>query len=135
VDRRTFRTRLWLRFAMMAAAAVWGAVLAVLAQFPAAPVGAVLAAAGFLAFFVAYSAVYDLTTIAVGPEGVVFRGVLRRLPVRWDEIVRVEVHTCLAGTLYAVLTRRGRVRFTSVLARHRELFEILLDRGALQRLA
>jgi hypothetical protein len=135
VDRRTYRTRLWIRFAMVAAVAFWGAVLAALARFPDAPAGTVLAAAGFLAFFVAYSAVYDLTTIAVGPEGVVFRGVLRRVPVRWDEIVRVEVHIGLAGTLYAVLTRRGLVRFTSVLARHRELFQLLLDRGTLQRLA
>jgi hypothetical protein len=135
VERRLYRTRLWLRFAMVVAVAFWGAVLAALARFPAAPLRTVLAAAGFLAFFVVYSAVYDLTTIAVGPDGVVFRGVLRRVPVRWDEIVRVEVHTGIAGTLYAVLTRRGLVRFTSVLARHRELCELLLDRGALSRVA
>ena len=119
---------------MLGAAAFWAAVLAALARFPGAPASAVLSATAFLAFFVVYSAVYDRTAIVVGPEGVVFRGVLRRIPVRWDEILRVEVHTGAAGTLYAVLTRRGLVRFTSVLARHRELFQILLDRGALARL-
>jgi hypothetical protein len=119
---------------MLCAAAFWAAVLAALARFPAAPVATVLSAAGFLAFFVFYSAVYDRTAVLVGPEGLVFRGVLRRTPVRWDEILRVEVRSGAAGTLYAVLTRRGLVRFTSVLARHRELFELLLDRGALARL-
>jgi hypothetical protein len=134
VDRRTYRTRLWIRLAMLCAAAFWAAVLAALARFPAPPLGSVLAAVGFLAFFVFYSAVYDRTAIVVGPEGLVFRGILRRTPVRWDEILRVEVHTGLAGTLYAVLTRHGLVRFTSVLARHRELFQLMLDRGALSRL-
>jgi hypothetical protein len=134
VDCRTFRTRLWLRLAMLCAAAFWAAVLAALARFPAAPAASVLSAAGFLVFFVCYSAVYDRTAVLVGPDGLVFRSVLRRTPVRWDEIVRVEVHTGAAGTLYAVLTRRGLVRFTSLIARHRELFQLLLDRGALSRL-
>ncbi|MFL5263380.1 MAG: hypothetical protein ACJ79R_24300 [Anaeromyxobacteraceae bacterium] len=134
MDRRTYRTQLWLRIAIILAVAAWGGALLALAHFPAAPPGTVLAAAGFLAFFVAYGAVYDQTRIAVGPEGVVFRGVLTALPVRWDEIVRVDVHRGLAGTLYAVLTRRGLIRFTSVLARHRELCDLLLDRGALRRL-
>jgi hypothetical protein len=133
VDRRTYRTRLWLRVAMLCAAALWGAVVAALARFPSAPAGSVCAAVAFLTFFVAYSAVYDRIAIVVGPDGVVFRGVLRRTLVRWDEILRVEVHTGAAGTLYAVLTRRGLVRFTSVLARHRELFQLLLERGALAR--
>jgi hypothetical protein len=135
VDRRTYRTQLWLRVAIVVAVATWGVALLALARFPAAPLGTVLAAAGFLTFFVAYGAVYDQTTIAVGPEGVVFRGVVTLLPVRWDEIVRVDVHRGLSGTLYAVLTRRGLIRFTSVLARHGELCELLLDRGALRRLA
>jgi hypothetical protein len=129
-----YRTRLWLRLAMIVAASFWAAVIAALASFPGAPAGTFVAASAFLAFFLVYSAVYDRTAIVVGPEGLVFRGVLRQTPVRWDEIVRVEVHTGLAGTLYAVLTRRGLVRFTSVLARHRELFELMLDRGALSRL-
>ena len=119
---------------MLCAAAFWAAVLAALARFPSAPGASIASAAGFLVFFVFYSAVYDRTAVQVGPEGVVFRGVLRRTPVRWDEILRVEVHTGLAGTLYAVLTRRGLVRFTSVLARHRELFQLMLERGAMSRL-
>jgi hypothetical protein len=133
VERRTYRTHLGLRLATILAAAFWAAVLAALAHFPGAPLGTVLAAVAFLAFFVAYSAYYDRTAIVVGPEGILFRGLVRRVPVRWDEIVKVEVYSGLAGTLYAVLTRRGPVRFTSLWSRHRELFQLVLERAGLAR--
>jgi hypothetical protein len=131
VERRTYRTRLWLRAAMLAAALLWAGVLVALAVFPAAPLGAVLSAAAFLAFFAFFSAHYDRIAIVVLPEGVIFRTAFRRVPVRWDEIVRIDVLPGLAGTLYAVLTRRGLVQFTSLLARHRELFQLLLERAKL----
>lgn len=117
---------------MVAAAALWGAVLLALALgSPAVPAGTVAAAAAFLAFFVVFSAHYDRTWIDVTPEGLVFHSVFRALPVRWDEILAVEVRSGLAGTLYAVLTRRGRVQFTSLLARHRELLHVVLERAGL----
>lgn len=118
---------------MAAAAALWGAVLAALAlaPSPAVPAGTIVSAAAFLAFFVLFSAHYDRTWIDVTPDGLVFHSVFRRLPVRWDEIVAVEVRTGIVGTLYAVLTRRGRVQFTSLLARHRELLHLVLERAGL----
>jgi hypothetical protein len=133
VERRTYRTRLSLRVAMFAAAALWAAVLAALAHFPGAPFGTVLSAVAFLAFFIAFGAHYDRMSIVVTPEGLVFHSVFRRLPVRWDDILRVEVHPGLAGPLYAVLTRRGLVQFSGLLARHRELFQVLLERAGLAR--
>lgn len=130
---RTFRTLLWLRLAMLVAAVFWAAVLTALARFPAAPSDSVLSAVAFLAFFVAFGAHYDRMAIVVTPDGLVFRSFFRRVPVRWDEIEKVEVHTGIAGTLYAVLTRQGLVQFTSLLARHRELFQLLLERAGLRR--
>ncbi len=131
MERRTYRTRLSLRIAMMVAAAFWGAVLAALARFPDAPPGTVLSALAFLAFFVAFTAHYDRMSIVVLPDGVVFRSFFRRLPLGWDDILEVQVHTGVAGTLYAVWTRQGRIQFTSLLARHRELCQVLLERAGL----
>jgi Bacterial PH domain len=133
VAPRTYRTRLWLRMAMLVAAAFWAAVLLALARFPGVPGESVLSATAFLVFFAAFGAHYERMAIEVGPDGLVFRSFFRRVPVRWDDILRVEVHTGLAGTLYAVLTRRGPVQFTSLWARHRELFGILLERAGLAR--
>jgi hypothetical protein len=133
VEARTYRTRLSLRLAMVAAAGFWATVVAVLARIPAVPWSTVVTALAFLAFFVLFSAHYQRMRIVVTPEGLVFRTVLRRIPIRWDEILRVDVHRGIAGTLYAVLTRRGCIQFTSLVARHRELLQLLLERGGLAR--
>ncbi len=133
MGQRTFRARLWLRLAMAVAAVFWAAVLALLAHFPGAPASTLLSAAAFLAFFALFGAHYGRLAIDVGPEGVVFRTFFRRVPIRWDEILRVEVYAGLAGPLYAVLTRQGLVQFTGLLARHRELLEIVLERAGLSR--
>jgi len=37
----------------------------------------------------------------------------------------------LAGRVYAVVTRRGLIRFTSLLDHHRELFEALREQAGL----
>jgi hypothetical protein len=72
--------------------------------------------------------------VEVRPDGLVFRSVFRQLRVTWDEILKVEVRVGLAGTLYAVLTRRGLVQFSSLLARHRELCQLMLERAGLVRI-
>jgi hypothetical protein len=133
VAPRTFRARLSLRVALVAAAAVWAVAVGALAFFPGAPWGSVASALGFLVFFVGYSAHYGRMAVKVTQEGVIFRSVFRQLCVTWDEIVKIEVRVGLAGTLYAVLTRRGLVQFSSLLARHRELCQLMLDRAGLVR--
>jgi len=133
VGALVFRARLWLRLAMGVAAAFWAAVLLALARFPGAPPRTVLSALMFLAFFVAFGAHYGRLSVVVGPEGIVFRSFFRRVPLRWDDILKVEVRSGVLGTLYAVLTRRGLVEFSSLLGRHRELFQILLERAGLAR--
>ena len=130
---RTYRARLSLRLALVAAAAVWAAALGALALFPGAPLGSVVAALAFLAFFAASSTHYGRLAVEVDPDGVVFRSAFRRLRVTWGEILKVEVRVGLAGTLYGVLTRRGLVQFSSLLARHRELCQLMLERAGLVR--
>lgn len=134
VEARTFRTRLPLRIAVLLAAALWAAVLAVLLQAPAAvEPQSVLGAAAFLALFAAFSYVYGRTWIAVTPGGLVAATPFHVRPVPFGEIERIVVQDGLAGRVYAVVTRRGLIRFSCLFDHHRELFEMLLDRAGLSR--
>jgi len=54
-------------------------------------------------------------------------------PVRFEEIEEILVQDGLAGRCYAVVTRRGLVRFSSLFDHHRELFEVLLEQAGLAR--
>ncbi len=128
---RTYRTRLPLRLAVGAAAALWAGVLAVLLTAPGAEAGAILGACAFAAFFLVFSFVYGRTSITVTPDGIVAATPFRIRPVRFEDILEIVVQDGLAGRVYAVFTRRGLVQFTSLFSRHRELFELLLQRAAL----
>jgi hypothetical protein len=130
---RTYRTRLPLRLAVGLAGLLWGVLLVVLLGAPGTDVRTLLSAGAFTAFFAAFSLVYGRTWIAVTPEGIVAATPFRRQPVRFEEILQIVVQDGLGGRVYAVFTRRGLVRFTSLFARHRELFETLLDRADLRR--
>lgn len=128
---RTFRTRLPLTIAVGAAAVFWAGVFAVLITAPGVELRAIAGAGAFLAFFVLFTLVYVRTSITVTRDGIVAEGPFRRRPFRFEEILGVVVQDGLGGRVYAVLTRRGRVEFTSLIAGHRELFQLLLDRAAL----
>jgi hypothetical protein len=134
-EARKFRTRLPLRIAVLLAATLWAGVLAALLQAPAAAEPqAVLGAAAFLLFFAGFSFAYGRTWIAVTPGGLVSATPFHVRPVPFGEIERIVVRDGLAGRAYAVVTRRGQVRFTSLLEHHGELFETLLERTGLSRL-
>lgn len=133
VAARTYRTRLPLRIAVGAAAALWAGVLVALIGAPGAEPKAVAGATAFAAFFLAFSFVYGRTWIAVTPRGIVASTPFRVRPVRFEDIFEIVVQDGLAGRVYAVWTRRGLVQFTSLFARHRELFELLLERADLRQ--
>ncbi len=129
---RTYRTRLPLRIAVALAAFVWAAALVLLVRIPGTDARLVLGSAALVVFFSASAVVYGRTWIAVTGEGIVASSALRRRPIAWDDILEVVVRDGLGGREYAVLTRRGPVHFTSLIARHRELFEVLLERAGLR---
>lgn len=135
MDRaRTFRTWLPLRVAVGAAAGFWGAAFAVLVRAPGVSPALVFGAAAFVAFFLASAVVYGRTSITVTPQGIVAATPFRRRPVPYEDILRVVVRDGAGGRVYAILTRRGPVHFTSLLARHRELLELILERSGLRPL-
>jgi hypothetical protein len=129
---RTYRTRLPLRIAVAAAAVFWAVVLVALAGAPGIELRVVLSAGAFSLFFVAFTVVYGKTSITVTSDGIVAATPLRRVGVRFDEILQIVVRDGVGGRVYSVLTRRGPVHFTSMFSRHRELFELLLERADLR---
>jgi hypothetical protein len=128
---RTYRIRLGLRIACGAAAVFWAGMFVAIVRAPGVGWAPATGAAGFSLFFVASYLLYARTWIALGPRGIVAASPLRRRPVPFDDILRIVVRDGLGGRAYAVITRQGLVHFTSLLARHRELFETLLERTAL----
>jgi hypothetical protein len=131
VESRTYRIRLGLRIACALAAAFWGGMFGAVLRLPGGSRGPAVGALGFALFFVGSYLLYARTWIAVGPRGIVAASPLRRRPVPFDDILQIIVRDGLGGRIYAVVTRRGLVQFTSLLARHRELFETLVERAAL----
>lgn len=129
---RTYRTRLPLRIAVASAAVFWAGALVALAATPGIPLRVVVGAGAFSLFFVAFTVVYGKTSITVTSDGIVAATPLRRTRVSFDEILQIVVRDGLGGRVYSVLTRRGPVHFTSLFSRHRELFELLLERADLR---
>jgi hypothetical protein len=128
---RTYRTRLPLRVAVAAAAAFWTVALVALARLPGVEPRLLLGAAAFVLFFAAFSVVYGKTSITVTADGIVAATPFHRERVCFDDILQIVVRDGLGGRVYSVLTRRGPVHFTSLFSRHRELFELLLERAGL----
>lgn len=110
----------------------WAIVLVALAGAPGIELRVVVSAGAFSLFFVAFTVVYGKTSITVTSDGIVAATPLRRVGVRFDEILQIVVRDGVGGRVYSVLTRRGPVHFTSLFSRHRELFELLLERADLR---
>ena len=131
---RTYRTRLAVRGAVALAALFWAGMLAAVLREPGTGPSAAWGAAGFVAFFGWSYLLYARTWISVGPHGIVSSTLLRRRPVPFDDILGIVVRDGLCGRVVAVFTRDGLVRFTSLVARHRELLETLVDQAGLRPL-
>ncbi len=116
----------------MLAACLWAAALVLLLRVPGTDARLVAGAAALVLFFAASAVVYARTSIAVTGDGIVASTAFRRRPIPWDDILRIVVRDGLGGREYALVTRRGPVHFTSLIARHRELFELLRERAGLR---
>lgn len=131
-DVRIYRTWLPLRIAVALAACLWAAAIVLLLRMPGAEARLVLGCAALVLFFAASSVIYGRKSITVTGEGIVAASAFRRRPVAWDDILQIVVRDGLGGREYAVVTRGGAVHFTSLIARHRELFELLRERAGLR---
>ena len=126
---RTFRPQPLLGVAMAVAAAFWLAVLAFLIKHPTVPPKTFLSTGFFVLLFLSSVLYYSRTAIVVESDGLVYRGMVRSVHLKYQEIQRVAVIPGLI-TLYTVHAGRRTFSFSSFFQRHKELVQLLRDRVA-----
>ncbi len=117
----TFRARFLVRFVVLAADTLWIAVFAALLRQRGAPSQSFFSAAFFIALFSVCAFFYQRLTFTVTGEGLIVRSLVVEEHIAFEDILRVDVEPGLVGTSYAVRTRRGPLRFTSLLDGHERL--------------
>lgn len=131
--RETFRPSRWLRGAVLAAAAYWVAVFFALVGLQETSNQSFLGVAFFIALFSALGIFYNNTRIEVTGEGLVVRSVSSSRSIRFADIVRIDVRPGFLQTNYEVRARGSQVSFSSMIAGHRRLMQLIVDRAQLGR--
>ena len=127
----TFRPWMALRTVVMAADTLWIAVFFALAVMQGATRSAFLSAAFFIALFTACSIFYNRLAYTVSESGLTVRTLSMEKTFSFDDILRVDVLPGLLGTSYSVRTRLGSLTFSSLLAGHQRLCDLIVRRARL----
>lgn len=128
----TFRARSLLRAIVLGADTLWIMVLlALITGGSGATPRAVISAFFFIALFTGCSAFYERLTVTVSERSVTVRTFIDEHVVAFADILRVDVLPGLLGTSYSIRTRRGPVRFDSLLEDHQRLCTLIIDRAGL----
>ena len=128
---RIFRPQPLLGVAMAVAAAFWLAVLAFLLNNPAVPAKTFVSTGFFVVLFMLSVVYYVRTAIVVERDCLTYRGMVRKVRLKYDEIQKVAVVPGLI-TLYTVYAGPRTFSFSSFFPRHKELVALLRERAALQ---
>jgi hypothetical protein len=120
-----------LRTVVMAADTLWIGVFLALALMNGATRQAFFSAAFFVALFTACSIFYNRLSFTVSESGLTVRTLSLQRTFSFHDILRVDVLPGLVGTSYAVRTRLGSLTFSSLLAGHRRLCELIVQRARL----
>ena len=127
----TFRPWMALRTVVMAADTLWIGTLFALALMNGATKSAFLSAAFFVVLFTACSIFYNRLSFTVSDSGLTVRTLSLEKTVSFDDILRVDVLPSILGTSYAVRTRLGSLTFSSLLAGHQRLCDLIVRRARL----
>lgn len=127
----TFRPWMALRTVVMAADTLWIAVFFALALMQGATRSAFFSAAFFVALFTACSIFYNRLAFTVSESGLTVRTLSMEKTFSFDDILRVDVLPGLLGTSYSVRTRLGSLTFSSLLAGHQRLCDLIVRRARL----
>jgi hypothetical protein len=127
----TFRPWMALRTVVMAADTLWIGVFFALAVMQGATRSAFLSAAFFVALFTACSIFYNRLAYTVSESGLTVRTLSMEKTLSFDDILRVDVLPGLLGTSYSVRTRLGSLTFSSLLAGHQRLCDLIVRRARL----
>ena len=136
-DPEVYRYSLLIRIPVLVAASFWGAILVILAMAGEQRLHMYAGACFFVAFFAFFGAMYWLTEIRIGPNGLKYRGPLKALEADWLDVVRINVYEGLVYswmlTEIQVVTRKGHFSFTPFLSRHRRLIQRIRQLSAQAR--
>lgn len=131
VAPETFRPWVALRTIVMAADTLWIAVFCALVMMQGATRSAFFSAAFFVALFTSCAMFYNRLAFTVSEAGLTVRTLSMERTVSFDDILRVDVLPGLVGTSYAVRTRLGSLTFSSLLAGHQRLCDLIVRRARL----
>ena len=127
----TFRPRVVLRSLVLAADTLWIGVFVALLGLRGATRSAYWSAAFFIALFTACSMVYGRLAYTISEAGLTVRTLAAERHFSFDDILRVDILPTLLGTSYAVRTRLGSLRFSSLLGGHERLCHLIVRRAGL----
>ena len=127
----TFRPWIALRTLVMAADTLWIAVFFALAVMQGATRQAFFSAAFFVLLFTGCSLFYNRLAFVVTETGLIVRTLAMERTFAYDDILRVDVLPGPLGTSYAVRTRLGSLSFSSLLAGHQRLCDLIVRRARL----
>lgn len=127
----TFRPWIAVRTVVMAADTLWICVFLALAVMQGATRSAFFSAAFFVALFTACSLFYNRLSFTVSEAGLTVRTLALTQTFAFEDILRVDVLPGLVGTSYAVRTRLGSLTFSSLLAGHQRLCDLIVRRARL----
>ena len=127
----TFRPWAALRTVVMAADTLWIAVFCALVLMQGATRSSFFSAAFFVALFTSCAMFYNRLAFTVSEQGLTVRTLAMERTVAFDDILRVDVLPGLVGTSYAVRTRLGSLTFSSLLAGHQRLCDLIVRRARL----
>jgi hypothetical protein len=131
VAPETFRPWMALRTVVMAADTLWIGVFVALSVMHGATQSAYLSAAFFIALFSACAFFYNRLAFTVSDDGLTVRTLSLERTFRFEDILRVDVLPGLVGKSYAIRTRAGSLTFSSLLAGHQRLCELIVRRANL----
>lgn len=132
-DREEFRLHPVIRWVVGGAIYLWVLILLILLWQPGhIPWRTYLSALFFILLFSSVLVFYNGLTIIADRYGVTYRGLISFRNYPYESIMKIDVRPGLTGILsYDVVTRRGILHFSSFLANHRRLAEIIVERASL----
>lgn len=129
---RVFRPALWLRVPVAAALSCWIAVmLAAVVGHLSLPLQVWVSMGFFVALFTLVGAYYWSMRITVDEYAVTYKGMLAFRSYAYDDILEVRVTPAPGLTNYDVRTRWDGLCFSSLIAGHRDLAKMIVDRAHL----
>ena len=127
----TFRPRAILRALVLAADTLWIAVFCLLLQYRGASGSTFCSAAFFILLFSTCAWFYARLAYTVGERGLTVRSIGDDRHIAYSDILAVDVLPGIVGTSYAIRTRRGAFQFSSLLAGHERLCQLIVRAAGL----